>query len=412
MPSFRTLFVFATSSAVWASCLLSAQYKVVDAAAAFVGQTAAHSPPTRRRRRSPSANTPYLISIVERNEEQHQRKRPGASPSGLSYRNAYETSGVAIAVPTSSTTTRYRGTFNTTYVSSCNVTGDLDYSQYVDNYAVWERCVPVEVKTRQTKPQQYRVFCDLDGVLVDFAHGIMEVLGLEARISSHNIDALPRRAMWDTVARAPSFFEHLPWCPGGRELWQAIAPLRPHILTGVPSYCMTAPRDEKFNWCRRELGANNNNDNHDLPHVPVRFQHVDKAARWGRLRVHATVRRKSVPVGQQQQQQQRDEILVGANRGDENDWTCQVITCWSEQKFRESGPGAVLIDDRIDLKAAWEEQGGIFIHHETGNVERTLRQLRKHGILPIPSDDDNQDDDDDDDAISYNDLWRRSSFRP
>ena len=149
MPSFRTLFVFATSSAVWASCLLSAQYKVVDAAAAFVGQTAAHSPPTRRRR-SPSANTPYLISIVERNEEQHQRKRPGASPSGLSYRNAYETSGVAIAVPASSTTSSYRGTFNTTYMSSCNVTGDLDYSQYVGNYAVWARCVPVvEAKTRQ-----------------------------------------------------------------------------------------------------------------------------------------------------------------------------------------------------------------------------------------------------------------------
>jgi hypothetical protein len=58
-----------------------------------------------------------------------------------------------------------------------------------------------------------------------------------------------------------------------------------------------------------------------------------------------------------------------------------IITCWSYNKYHESGPGAVLIDDRISLKAAWEKAGGIFIYHRTGDVNATLRQLYDHGIL-------------------------------
>jgi hypothetical protein len=41
----------------------------------------------------------------------------------------------------------------------------------------------------------------------------------------------------------------------------------------------------------------------------------------------------------------------------------------------------VLIDDRLDLKDDWEAKGGIFIHHITGDIENTLRQLRHHRIL-------------------------------
>jgi len=115
--------------------------------------------------------------------------------------------------------------------ASCTVTGDLDYNRYIDNYAVLER--PTTSTTKQQQQQQFRVYCDLDGVLVDFAHGISQVFGYD--VPSHNIDALPRGLLWDKVAQAHAFFEHLPWCDGGRELWEAIAPLRPDILTGVPA---------------------------------------------------------------------------------------------------------------------------------------------------------------------------------
>jgi hypothetical protein len=42
---------------------------------------------------------------------------------------------------------------------------------------------------------------------------------------------------------------------------------------------------------------------------------------------------------------------------------------------------SILIDDRLALKADWEKQGGIFIHHV--KTESTLRQLRDKGILTI-----------------------------
>jgi hypothetical protein len=45
---------------------------------------------------------------------------------------------------------------------------------------------------------------------------------------------------------------------------------------------------------------------------------------------------------------------------------------------------SILIDDRLSLKEAWEERGGIFIHHT--EIDRTLSILREKGILSNKSD--------------------------
>lgn len=257
------------------------------------------------------------------------------------------------------------------------------------------------------KKKQFQVYCDLDGVLVDFAFGISQLFphneehesDPEQRSGTHvnnvlntvptvwtsqNIDALlPRRLLWDKVKSVDSFFDNLPWCEGGRELWTALAPLRPNILTGVPSYCSWSPRAEKFAWCQRELGGSRDDNNHNnilfddddddppaMARGPTHFHHLDKA---GSFRLH-------YPVNNNVNNQ-----IQTADKDDDDTWQCTVITCWSERKYHESGPGIVLIDDRIDLRPAWEAQGGIFIHHVTGDVTNTLRQLRQHGILPPPS---------------------------
>ena len=130
--------------------------------------------------------------------------------------------------------------------------------------------------------------------------------------------------------------------PGGQRLWEAIRPLQPDILTGVP-YKVSASSVQKFLWCQRELG------------VPV--HHIDKA--FGM-------------TPDQRNNRQRRSVT-------------RVITTWSNDKHYESGPGAVLIDDRIELKKRWEAKGGIFIHH-SGNVDATIQNLRQHGILPHEDD--------------------------
>jgi hypothetical protein len=189
-------------------------------------------------------------------------------------------------------------------------------------------------------PKQFKVFCDLDGVLVDFEQGIRHLFPDEPH-NTFSIENLHRPTMW-ARAKTNSFFEHLAWAPGGKQLWSAIQHLEPDILTGCPEY--RDSRTEKFKWCQRELGLDQQN-----------MRHVDMAGHlWGHRNVN------------------------GVCRSEE---ATHIITCWSYNKYHESGPGAVLIDDRISLKAAWEKAGGIFIYHRTGDVDATLRQLYDHGIL-------------------------------
>ena len=193
----------------------------------------------------------------------------------------------------------------------------------------------------------YQVYCDLDGVLVDFCQGIRTLF--PHHHPSQSVDALHRPNMWHRVNQEPDFFARLPWMPQGRRLWQAIRPLQPDILTGVPYRVQRSSR-QKYAWCQRELG------------VPTR--HIDKA--FGKTPVAADT--------------QKDD-------DDDDDDVCRVITTWSNEKHAESGPRAILIDDRLELRKAWEAKGGLFIHH-AGRVDSTLHELRYYGILP-DNDDEN-----------------------
>ncbi|MFW5683966.1 MAG: hypothetical protein ACOC1I_03870 [Spirochaetota bacterium] len=92
----------------------------------------------------------------------------------------------------------------------------------------------------------YKIFVDLDGVLVDFEAGVKDVTG-------HRPDSLSARVMWGRLARTPGFYEHLDWTPDGRRLWRAVRPLDPVILTGLPLGSWAEP--QKRAWCARELGA-------------------------------------------------------------------------------------------------------------------------------------------------------------
>ena len=51
-----------------------------------------------------------------------------------------------------------------------------------------------------------------------------------------------------------------------------------------------------------------------------------------------------------------------------------IITCMARDKVRYMVSGDVLVDDREDHRAKWEDAGGIFITHE--EAERSLAALR------------------------------------
>ena len=92
---------------------------------------------------------------------------------------------------------------------------------------------------------KFKLFVDLDGVLVDFNKGVEQATG-----------TLPGKQapgrMWAVIARTPAFYAGLDWMPDGRELWNWVLPLEPTILTGLPRGKWAEP--QKREWCRRELG--------------------------------------------------------------------------------------------------------------------------------------------------------------
>jgi hypothetical protein len=114
-----------------------------------------------------------------------------------------------------------------------------------------------------------QIYCDMDGVLVDFEGGVVSQINrdlldgtiedfkptggitpmgrlrraLLALRSEPQIDKADlskggggnsravRRYMYDRVEEDTKFWTDLPWMPGGRRLWNFIAPYTPYILT-------------------------------------------------------------------------------------------------------------------------------------------------------------------------------------
>jgi len=190
--------------------------------------------------------------------------------------------------------------------------------------------------SNRLRKQSYKIYCDMDGCLVNFEKGVRMLL----KTGSSDLD---KRKMWEGISRAPLWFETLEWQMDGRRLWSAIKHLNPDILTGVPD--IESSRIEKFNWCKRELGL----EDTDAHHVDMAADGLNE-----------------------------DHKSVNGNLPRED--KTNIITCWSNNKYKECNRrGSILIDDRIDLKKNWEHAGGIFIHHI--NTEKTIRKLRDLGVI-------------------------------
>ncbi len=86
----------------------------------------------------------------------------------------------------------------------------------------------------------------MDGVIVDFQRGVKELTGTSVVEFGRSLGR-----MWKAVAGVGDFYTKLQWMPDGKELWEALAPLGPSILTGVPHGHGWA--DQKRVWIREHL---------------------------------------------------------------------------------------------------------------------------------------------------------------
>jgi hypothetical protein len=96
------------------------------------------------------------------------------------------------------------------------------------------------------------IFCDFDGVLVDFERGF------EIQYGKKHSD-VPEFVMWKIIKANMTHWEQLPAMPGALQLWAYIAHREPTILTGCPSSGYQQAGEGKTVWKNRELGE----------HVPI-----------------------------------------------------------------------------------------------------------------------------------------------
>ena len=76
---------------------------------------------------------------------------------------------------------------------------------------------------------QFKLFVDLDGVLVDFDGGVKRIF------NGQSPEKIPVGVMWAGIGNQDAFYEDLSWTSDGKELWNAVKDLRPNILMGESS---------------------------------------------------------------------------------------------------------------------------------------------------------------------------------
>ena len=98
----------------------------------------------------------------------------------------------------------------------------------------------------------YKIYCDMDGVLVDFLGGVMRELDISNIPSQDEIDNF----LSTLQGSSKTFWSELEWMSDGKKLWDTLKDLNTEILSACPSNCRVQPNVEKGKrlWCKKNLG--------------------------------------------------------------------------------------------------------------------------------------------------------------
>ncbi len=91
------------------------------------------------------------------------------------------------------------------------------------------------------------IYCDMDGVLVDFDRGFRERFNC-------NPDDLPRPEMWEKILHTTDYWLNLPPKADAFELIEYLQKFSFTILTGLPHHGFDKANQEKRRWIEKYLG--------------------------------------------------------------------------------------------------------------------------------------------------------------
>jgi hypothetical protein len=185
----------------------------------------------------------------------------------------------------------------------------------------------VEKKDEEMREKKYVIFCDMDGVLVDFDEGYKELTG----VTTQHADSQGKDEFWklyrDSLKNKDiserSYWANLDWMPDGKQLWDYIKEYNPYVLT-APSVNFDIPFEERYKLENNESMQGKTEWVQRLPNMrKIYFRSAQRKADF-------------------------------------------------------AGPNKILIDDRKDTIDSWNANGGIgILHTSTAN---TIKQLQELGL--------------------------------
>ena len=103
---------------------------------------------------------------------------------------------------------------------------------------------------------EYKIYCDLDGVLVDFLQGMSDKIDPNIKDGWKKwITKKKSEDVWTKVAEmGATFWSELPWTSDGKQLWNYIKKYEPTILTARPKTVTSAIKGKR-DWISKELGS-------------------------------------------------------------------------------------------------------------------------------------------------------------
>jgi hypothetical protein len=203
----------------------------------------------------------------------------------------------------------------------------LKETSYLQNTGVKENDEEMRDALGKMGGKKPVIFCDMDGVLVDFDKGYKELTG----VTTHHADSQGRNEFWklyrDNLKNKDipekSYWANLDWMPDGKQLWNYIKEYNPYVLT-APSVNFDLPFEERYKL--------ENNES-----MQGKTEWVQRLPNMKKLYFRS-----------------------------------------AQRKADFAGPGKILIDDRKDTIDSWNANGGIgILHTSTAN---TIKQLQDLGL--------------------------------
>lgn len=182
-----------------------------------------------------------------------------------------------------------------------------------------------EVTREDLNPElkKYRLYCDMDGVLSDFRGQYDHLFGLNPDDAKSKFG---EPGFWQKIhTHGARYWATMPWTPGGSMLWNAISEYKPTLLTAPP---------------RKQNGK-------ELD--PVTMEGKKK---WAKDHLSP----------------QPEGIIFRSSKK-----KVEIA-----QRDVAEGLIPILIDDREDTIKAWNDAGGIGLHHpENGDPSKVIQKIKE-----------------------------------